>query len=563
MPPFHSPHDQDSSAEEWLADLLANELGDPTLRLPPSSDPVLDNDLPFEAMDITTRPHIDVSEIDALLEQLDQPVMPSTFSTSRAPYEIALPPAQPYVPPPPRPAHNPLIESAAWVLGAAAVAGSLFAMRGDFSLLKRPTVPTTGDPGIAALQVNGPAVTPAEASCPNTRPDIPVLAYEKMTKRALLFVNNPEELHAHDLGDAAHGKKSLYRDVLEIGKFRIFSEHTNTTPADLGVGVRLTNPTSSPITIIRQGEAKELTLDGGKSAAALLNHDGKAIETVVIPPGEQRWIVSVQGIKPKHFFSVLADFEVKNGNPVLELIAFQNQNDVPREVQYMGFIDRVNPDKSNEFLVYKGRADASEVVTQPLRFTIDDSTTGSLPIQHRTWDASQERLGDCPEVKPGGWFTHIGPNPTHNPRAALADLVTFFTPIPGKPNELLVFDPLKPQPGSELKFPNVANWAVVHTTVGEVENRGTKPRTVTLRITSQGGDMRLAYFSSSSDPKATSHLTWTPLTLENKNDGVDTLRFVVPPGQKVAFRESIMLAAPSAGNMLHEISVDGGARQIR
>lgn len=372
----------------------------------------------------------------------------------------------------------------------------------------------------------------------------PTVSYAPRGGPVLLYGNNPEQITAADLADARFGGHTLYRESLDPGRYRSFFEHLNRTPHWLGFGVRLYNPGREPVEVRLGGQGFVASHRGGEPfRQALADTD---VEVRSLPPGGTLYVQRHDdAIAPLRFFSGVADFEVRGGRVIMDHLAYTDLGRVPGSLDYVGYVQRREPDGTREARMYKGLSPHSEVGASGVDFTLDDTTgNGTLPVRYRTYDLERGEYRE-PETFTRGWTTHIGPG--QGDQAVTRDMLRFETPRWG------TIDPLRPSDGVG-EYPNLGNWGATHTFEGKVTNRGTKARVVSLDFLANPHHGANFAWQFGQGP-------WQSASL-GKGERFTYGAVLVPPGQSRPYRVSVVLGGPSGGALRQFVTVgDAAGRQ--
>ncbi len=418
-----------------------------------------------------------------------------------------------------------------------------------------------------------------------TVPTINYVVSGGVQNRHLIFVNNPEEIHASakycDVADAisVSGNQcgvSLFRHFSVMGSFRNWFEHTNKTSRELSYGVRLYNPgpQTAVVSIQGVGTNSDSVSRGGDEFVQLFAGVGK--RTFEIPPGKSAWLTRISKIPVGKFFVGAIDFSVSHQPLILDNLAYFSEP-APSTIA-MGFTERVLGNV-REGLVYKGVASGSEAWAQNVDFQFDDADgIGNLNVKYRRLLLPADaNYAEClPSQKPfcqghvgelsahsivtPSWITHIAPDPFDaNPKRKLAvvsDMVSFW--VPGLPNGCVLGASDEPNecfevshrylwkvgPAEEKLFPNLGNWAVHYKVSGVLKNTGSRARTVHFGLKADGNSP-IAYRSSAS--------RWQQKALKKasqaETDYFPYGVFVVPAGASVPYSVELVLSGPGAGTL--------------
>jgi hypothetical protein len=416
-------------------------------------------------------------------------------------------------------------------------------------------------------------------------PEVSYVVSNGPHQRQLVFVNNPEEIHAQagacDVADAMSFSstpcaRSLFRYENVKGYIRNWWEHTNKTGRSLKYGVRLYNPgpNLAHIAVSGEGTISDSISFGGDEFVQLFK--GRNARTLDIPPGRIAWLTTLSNIPPGKFFVGVVDFQVSGQPIIMDNLAFF---DTPASVTSpMPFVDRVMG-RVREGLVYKGIASASEAHAKNMNFAFSDADApGRMKVQYRRFTHSQSSdvalcssettplcrgevgsRASAPEQR-DHWVTHIAPDPADsNPkrlRAVVSDMVSFL--VPGLPDGCDPSDAGSQQSCFEVShryrfsiesgntplFPNLGNWAVHYKVSGVLRNGGTKERLVHFGIRADGNSP-IAYKASNSGwrQKALTKASASP------NDYFPYGEFVVPAGASLPYSVEMVLSGPGAGTL--------------
>jgi hypothetical protein len=428
----------------------------------------------------------------------------------------------------------------------------------------------------------------------------PFLKYKTssgIANRRLIFVNNPEILHAEpgmcDIADDRFAgetqcARSLFRMDSAIGAYRNWFEHLNRTGAPLRYAVRVRNEgrSCSRVTVTGSGFSRNGVAEGGREFAELFNAPKSIVYNVC--PGENRVVAAIAGtnaVSRWKFFTGVVDFEIEGEPLVVENLAFHK---APAEVlEPLGYSTRTDF-TAHESLVYKGVSEHSQAVSEDVHFVLDEQTpVGRLKVRYAPYampePSVEGREGRCSlatfprctgEVgsfrdveERDHWVTHIAPNPadpnTKRANAVVADLVTLVTP--GLPEGCVVqssasaehcflmspfYKWFYPDFG-KWKYPNWGNWAVHYILKGTMANKGSRARTVHFGLRADGNSP-IAYKGH--------HVPWKffPLTKASPSNFEDYFPYAameVPAGASIPYQVEYVLSGPAAGTLQNLVKV--------
>jgi hypothetical protein len=369
---------------------------------------------------------------------------------------------------------------------------------------------------------------------------IPSINYQKGGERSLIFVNNPEQLYNQDLGDSSLGDKSIFRSTLKPGKYRNFYEHVNRSGHTIGFGIQLYNPTDNTVNIKVFGSGFEASVNGGKPFVQMFQNYSSNGVNYSIAPGGSIWIVRKDSsITNGSFFSGVIDFDVSNGEVIMNNIAYRNFSSLDGSTDYMGYIQRIESDGTHEARVYKGVSPYSEVSASNVHFTIDDSnTSGVLPVQYPTFNLTTGTYGNS-VVTENGWYSNIGP--ANNPQAVTSDMLDFAMPGWGEISSLSKSD-------GENKYGNLGNWGVIYTLKGTITNNGTYTRNVSINY--KGNPSANAFIAYRGSDNVWRSRQVTP------GSNIQYYTLSVQPNKTVSYNAKFVIGGPSAGNILQSVSIN-------
>jgi len=364
----------------------------------------------------------------------------------------------------------------------------------------------------------------------------PEVVYAQGGARTLLFLNNPEQLIASDLGDAALGDKTLFR-VTATGACRSFFEHVNRAGRTIGFGIQVYNPGPSTVTVAVRATGWVASIEGGVPFADALNGVG-ASAPVELAAGRSTWILRKdEAVSHGTFFSGVVDFDVAGGSVIVNHVAYDSFAGLDGSTTELGYVQRVEPDGTHEARMYKGVATASEADAGTLELALDDATpAGPLPIRVARFDLGAG--AHLPLVEQRAWTSHIGP--AQNASATTSDMVGFvYGPW--------FFDPLSPSDG-EGRHPNLGNWGVVYRLSARVRNDGARQRRVSYRVTaSPGAGAGLARQAQGG--------AWSAHRLE-RGEAIELGAVLVPANATRELVVAWVLGGPSGGGLNNEIVVE-------
>ena len=372
-------------------------------------------------------------------------------------------------------------------------------------------------------------------------PAAPAIAYRVEGPRRLFFLNNPEQLLTTELGDSDLMDATLLR-VTASGPSRSFFEHVNKSGRTIGFGVQAYNPGPESATIAVEGVGYTVGIEGGRPFAAALSGEGAT--TLTLNPGQSAWLLRRDESVPSgSFFSGVVDFTV-TGSVVVNHIAYDRFDRLDGSTAERDYVTRIEPDGTSEARMYKGVASASEAALE-LAFTVDDGTaTGPLPVSVRRYDLASQRYGDWLEET--RWVSHIGPS--QNAASSVTDMVSFVF-------RAWTFDPLV-RSDAENKYPNLGNWGVVYRLRVAIENRGTRARTVSWRLTaSPGAGAGLAKKSGSGSANPDPRGAWTSHQLA-AGATLTMSSVTVPAGETRVLEGAMVLGGPSGGALGNALVID-------
>jgi hypothetical protein len=428
----------------------------------------------------------------------------------------------------------------------------------------------------------------------------PLLQYKTTAgpdNRKLIFVNNPEILHAErgmcDIGDTISVRgtpcgRSLFRVDNAIGVYRNWFEHINRTGAPLRYAVRVRNEGSAcaRVTVSGSGFSRNAVSEGGREFVGLFS--GAAPFVYNVCPGEHRFLMAIDGanaVARWKFFTGVVDFQIEGEPLVVENVAFHH---APAEVlEPLGYTTRTDF-TAHESLVYKGVSEHSQAVADNVNFVLDEATpVGRLKVRYATYampvSSGEGSEGRClPSTFPrctgetgsfkaveerDHWVTHIAPNPEDaNPKranAVVSDLVTLITP--GLPEGCLVPSAIAVEscflmspfykwyyPDFEKwKYPNWGNWAVQYILKGTLTNKGSRARTVHFGIRADGNSP-IAYKGHNTPWK---YFPLVKASNNNPNDYFPYATIEVPVGATLPYQVEYVLSGPAAGTLQNLVKV--------
>jgi len=349
-----------------------------------------------------------------------------------------------------------------------------------------------------------------------------------------LFLNNPEQLIASDLGDPALGDKTVYR-VAVGGTNRSFFEHVNRSGRTIGFGIQAYNAGTSTVRVKVVASGWVVGILGGAPFADLFAGHGSAPE-VVLAPGRSTWLLRKdEGVAQGSFFSGVVDFDITGGELIINHIAYDSFAALDGSTSELGYVQRVEPDGTHEARMYKGIATASEADLGTLDCIVDDTTAGLLPVRVARYDLAAGAFL-APAVATG-WTTHIGP--AQNAAATTSDMVA-IEDAPWR-FEVLAASDGEGRPG------NLGNWGVVYRTHLRVTNHGSVSRRVAYVISASPGAGAVIASSSGT--------AWVSARIE-KGTTVELGAIRVAPGETRELEILWVLGGPSGGGIAHGISVD-------
>jgi hypothetical protein len=436
---------------------------------------------------------------------------------------------------------------------------------------------------------------------------VPILRYETTSDsfgRRLIFVNNPELLHADagmcDIGDSISVRgtpcaRSLHRVENAQGAYRNWFEHMNRTGAPLQYAVRVLNEgvECSRVTVRGSGFSRNAVAEGGREFVELFEalRQGNT-KTHVLCPGEH-FVVAEMGARspvPRwKFFTGVVDFEIEGAPLVVENVAFHKS--IAKKLSPLGYVIRTDF-TAHESLVYKGVSAHTRAVASNLDFEVNDATpAGRLRVQYPTYRMPDsggggeffQAEGRCsistfprcmgnvgsffePEIR-DHWVTHIAPNPEDsNPKrahAVVSDLITLVTPgfpqgceteSPDAFQTCFLMSPFYkwfyPDFG-KWKYPNWGNWAVHYILQGTFTNTGTRSRTAHFGLRADGKSP-IAYKGHNTGWK---YFPLTKASNANSNDYFSYAVVDVPAGVSVPYQVEYILSGPAAGTLQNLVQI--------
>lgn len=369
---------------------------------------------------------------------------------------------------------------------------------------------------------------------------IPEVSYAKGGGRALVYVNNPEQIFSGDLGDGNYGDVSIMRATNVQGKQRDFFEHVNRTGFTIGYGIQLYNPNSSPITVVVNGSGYEASIYGGRPFSQMFGSYSTTGTSYSVGAGKTLWLLRRDSsVTNGTFFSGVVDFEVAGGAVTVNNIAYRSFGALDGSTSYQGYVQRIDPDGTHEARMYKGTSPYTTAVASNVNFIIGDAdAAGALAVSHPSYNLSTGTYGGS-LVRAAGWYANIGP--ANNADAITNDMFAFDMPGWG------VVDALTKSDG-EGKYANLANWGVVYTVRGSVTNTGTYTRNLSANLKANPSSGAVIAYKGGDG-------VWRDTRIA-AGSNVRYNSFSVAPGATVAYQATFVLGGPSGGNLLQSVSIN-------
>lgn len=423
---------------------------------------------------------------------------------------------------------------------------------------------------------------------------VPEITYVKtggVDNRKLVFVNNPEEIHAEagacDLADnlavgGTYCGRSIHRITGAIGNYRNWWEHINKTNRSIGYGVKLYNPGPNSATVTVKGKGFTLNAGslGGKEFVDMFNSYGSTVYTV--NPTNTLWVYQTptnNHIVQGQFFAGVVDFNISGQGLIMDNVAYDSN--LNPSLVYIGYITRVMG-AVHESLVYKGLSSTTEVLASNVNFTVSDlDQSGRLNVRYPLYNMPQQNVipsteGYCStSLSPycqgdiGGysessttrdsWITHISPDPNDpNPKrqnAVTTDIATLY--MPGLPSsctletanpsttcfEISPFYKWYYNDFAAWKYPNWGNWAIHYKLSGSITNTGTRTRTFHIGIRADG-NAPIAYKGQDGVWR---QFLMTKADPANPNDYFPYSYLSVNSGQTLNYNADVILSGPGSG----------------
>lgn len=369
---------------------------------------------------------------------------------------------------------------------------------------------------------------------------VPELRYVQGGGRALIYVNNPEQITTADLGDSNYGDAAIMRATGVQGKQRCYFEHLNRTGFTIGYGIQLYNPNSTSVTVTVQGSGFEASTQGGQPFAQMFGNYSTPGASYTVGPGRVLWLLRRDAaVANNTFFSGVVDFSVDGGGVTINHIAYRSFGALDGSTRYIGYVQRIEPDGTQEARVYKGLNPNTMAIAADLDFVIGDSDpAGVLAVSYPNYDLNAGAYGSS-VVRANGWYTNIGP--ANNANAVASDMFAFDLPGWGR------IDPFARSDG-EGKYPNLGNWGVVYVVRGKVTNTGTRTRQLSVNLKANpSASAAIAYRGSDG--------VWRS-TVVSAGSNIRYYSFSVAPGGTVNYEASFVLGGPSGGNLLQSVALN-------
>ncbi|MER3426805.1 MAG: hypothetical protein C4334_01705 [Pyrinomonas sp.] len=369
---------------------------------------------------------------------------------------------------------------------------------------------------------------------------VPEIKYVQGGGRALIYVNNPEQITAADLGDSNYGDAAIMRATGVQGKQRCYFEHLNRTGFTIGYGIQLYNPNSTSVTVTVQGSGFEASVQGGRPFAQMLSNYSTSGTSYTVGPGRVLWLMRQDAaVANNTFFSGVIDFNVDGGSVTINHIAYRSFGALDGSTTYIGYVRRIEPDGTDEARVYKGLNPNTMAIAADVDFVVGDGDpAGVLAVSYRSYDLNSGAYGSS-VIRPNGWYTNIGP--ANNANAVASDMFAFDMPGWGR------IDPFSRSDG-EGKYPNLGNWGVVYVVKGKVTNVGAKTRQLSVNLKANpSASAAIAYRGSDG--------VWRSMVV-SAGSNVRYYSFSVAPGSTVSYEAMFVLGGPSGGNLLQSIALN-------
>ena len=285
----------------------------------------------------------------------------------------------------------------------------------------------SGSPLTAAVALLLPSLLAALAAAPAPPPAFVFFAHDYA--RALLYDNNPEQLRARDLADAAPaGVGVAHLQVRGVqGALRAWFELQVSTNFSLGFAVLLVNSGAAPVDVLIEASGFVTGLAGGLPFAHAFNGAGGGANRSVVPPnGSLALLREDFAGAPGDIFSGLVDFTVTGGPVTVSTAAYRDFAAVDaRSLVYEGYVTSTDPGNDDEARVVKGVMAASRVVSAPLAFVVNDGNPKNSTLEFAWTPYVAGAFSD--EVVVGPSFTSHD-NPLANANAVASDMVAVLMP---------------------------------------------------------------------------------------------------------------------------------------
>lgn len=369
---------------------------------------------------------------------------------------------------------------------------------------------------------------------------IPEINYSKKSSRSLIFVNNPEQITSSDLGDWDYNSAAILQTGRLKGKYRNFFEHVNKTGFTIGYAIQLYNPNPYPITVKVTGSGYTPTVYGGKPFSQMFGEDSENTKNYQVDAQNSIWLMKQDNtIKNNSFFSGVIDFEIIDGEAIINNIAYRKFDNLPDSYDYIGYVQRIEPDGTHEARMYKGITSYSEVTANNIDFVINNTDKpGVLKVKHPVYNLTTNNYSP-PKLKENGWYSNIGP--ASNSEATTKDMVPFYIPDWGG------IYPKSSSDGEE-KYPNLGNWGIIYRIKGTVTNYSNYSRRLSVNLKApNNSNVFLAYQGNDG--------VWRDLQVK-PGQNIQYYTFNVAVGQTISYSAAYVLGGPSGGNILQSISLN-------